>query len=69
MRLSEQIIEAVAEEEGIEASEIDEPLFGALDTDALDKLYRAEAGSIVFTWRGHEVRAYSGGTVQVDPLE
>jgi hypothetical protein len=67
--LSHAVIEAVAAREGVDPAELPEALYDAVDTDALDSLFRAEDGEVVFPYMGYEVRVTSAGVVDLTPLD
>lgn len=67
---SEAIIEAVADREGVDPTDLDVPLFEAIDPEALDSLVRtAERGQtslrIEFTYYGYEVAVATDGSVDL----
>jgi hypothetical protein len=68
---SSQVVEAVAREEGVSATELSPPLYDVVDTDALDELLSSdstrESGSlrISFEYRGHDVSVESGDAIEV----
>lgn len=70
--LSQAIVTAVAEEEGVEPTELP-PLFRVIDTDALDVLFTPRGrekpqteGRVVFHYLGYEVTVDSAGRVKLD---
>lgn len=69
--LSQAIIAAVAEEEGVDPTELP-PLYRVIDTDALDSLFRTDResgrseGRVVFPYRGYEITVYSTGRIELD---
>lgn len=69
---SERIVETVAAREGVDPMDLDEPLFAAIDPDALDALLqRGETRStmspiqLTFVYHGYEVTVTSDGAVEV----
>ena len=71
---SQAVVTAVAEETGTDPMELD-PLFNAVDSDALNALLRShDAGidssllEVEFTYAGCEVRVASDGAVQATAL-
>lgn len=57
-----EVVEAVAEAEGIDPVTLEPPLYDVIDTDALDALFRRSdgtrsdtIGTVEFTYRGHTV--------------
>ena len=71
---SQAIIEAVAEREGVEVTEIEppayEPLYAVVNPEALDRLFRTADGSsttarVHLEYEGYEVTVYGDGRVEV----
>ncbi|MFC7096825.1 HalOD1 output domain-containing protein [Halobaculum marinum] len=66
------VISAVAEARGVRPTELDAPLYDAVDPDALQRLFPCdgqESGadvSVQFTWAGCSVSVYGPGHVSVD---
>ncbi|AZQ14167.1 HalOD1 output domain-containing protein [Halorubrum sp. PV6] len=75
MTLSQKVLERVAELEDAAPHELEEPLFEAVDPDALDQVFRTQPngprraeGRVRFSYHGYEVVAYADGRVSVqDP--
>ena len=74
--LSEAVLEAVATEMGVEQSDLPDPLFDAIEPEALDSLFRPDrnghptrSGHTTFSYAGYEVTAYSDKRVELQPLE
>lgn len=65
--LSGAVLAAVAKREGIDPVELSEPLFPAIDTEALDRLFKAASGTVTFQYLDYEIRVDSDGTVEVQP--
>ncbi|MFC6784751.1 HalOD1 output domain-containing protein [Halobaculum halobium] len=70
--VSETVIFAVADARGVAPTELEPPLYDAVDADALERLCEsAEAGAhptaieVEFTWAGCEVFVGSNGRVVV----
>lgn len=64
-----QIVDAVAEAEGVEPVTLDPPLAEVVDPDAVERLVEGSTASdleIRFTYRGHDVVVDDSGRVQVD---
>jgi hypothetical protein len=64
-----QIVDAVAEAEGVEPVALDPPLAEIVDPDALETLIEDSATSnleIQFAYRGHDIVVDDSGRVQVD---
>jgi hypothetical protein len=61
-KLSDKVVERVAEAEGVDASELETPLFEAVDPDALDRIFEPikkkserNQGQIQFPYHGYRV--------------
>jgi len=67
--LCSQVVSAVARTEDIEPVALEPRLFGAIDGDALDRLFRATDGHVSFEYHGYEVTVTSDGDVSLDPLD
>lgn len=70
--LSTAIVEAVADDLGIDPQEVAQPLGEVVDSDALDRLFRPHLnaasptdGSVSFSYNGYDVRAHSDGRVDL----
>lgn len=63
--LSRTVIEAVAAREGVEPTELSEPLASAVDPDALDSLFSRGSGHVLFTYLDYEVRVTATGDVSL----
>lgn len=69
--LSQVIIEAVAEAEGISPDQLDRPLHNAIDPDALDALFaeRTEAnGYVVFDYYGYDITVHPDEQIALEPV-
>ena len=64
-RVSTAVIEAVASEEGVDPVDLREPLFDAIDPNALETLFRNGAGRVTFEYHGYEVTVDSDRNVDV----
>lgn len=69
---SESVIESVAAREGVDPTELDVPLFDAIDPDALDALVRTANDEqdrppiqVSFIYHGYNVIVSSDGLVHV----
>lgn len=69
-QLSARVLEAVAEHEGVDPVDLPEPLYEAVDPDALDEFFRESTAncSVAFDYLGYRVTAYADGDVTVDEL-
>ena len=70
MSLSNKVLERVAEAEGRDPTELDEPLFEVVDPDALDAIFEStengphrNAGTVDFEYQGYSVRVTAEGDV------
>lgn len=66
--LSESVVKAVANAEGVDPTELDTPLYAVIDGDALNSLFRDCRGKVVFRYAGYEVTVTNGGSVDLAPL-
>ncbi len=71
--LSQTIVEAVAETEGIAPEALTPPLYDVVDPEALGNLFtatgrnrRSAGGRVRFTYHGHDVTVWADGEVDVD---
>ena len=69
---SRAVVDAVAVREGVDPADLSGPLYRAVDTDALDALFRADGpaklddGACVrFGYAGYEVTVYADGRVEL----
>lgn len=60
------IVTTIADSEGVDPTKLP-PLYDAIDTDALDTLFRSSEwyGTVVFSYLGYEITAHSCGDVTV----
>lgn len=70
--LSLAVVEAIAEREGVEAIDLDRPLYDVVDPDALENLFPRDAGGeprcrghVTFAYGRHTVRVASDGEVRI----
>jgi hypothetical protein len=66
------VIEAIAEHEGLDPLDLDQPLYEVIDTDALDSIIgEGKDGlsevTVQFSYNGCRVHATSDGSVEVNP--
>jgi hypothetical protein len=71
-KLSSKVIEALAAEEGVAPTELRDPLYDAIELEALDDLFsdrvdgsQRSDGLVEFVYRSYEVTVYSDGRVDV----
>lgn len=69
---SSAVVERVAAREGVDPTDLDVPLFDAIDPDALDSIVRSSdpdrddgLGTVRFAYYGYEVTVRADGTVRV----
>jgi hypothetical protein len=72
MDSTERVLQRVADAEGTEPSELEEPLYEAVDPDALETLFESvedgphrEEGKVRFPYQGYEVTVHAEGDVSV----
>lgn len=68
------VIEAVAEREGVDPMELEPPLRSVVDIEAVDRLFAPTKngprnGQVAFEYRGYTVRVKETGDVVVDPID
>jgi len=68
-KLSEAVVAAVADREGVDPIDLDRPLYDAIDPDALDDLFENSAVRVQFDYLGYTVSIGQGGTVCVTETE
>lgn len=64
---SERVVRAVAKREAVDATELDPPLFEAVQPDALDSLFdgRDTDGRVEFQWLGYRIVVFSSGSIRI----
>lgn len=68
--VSTSVVIAIADAEGVDPVELDDPLHDWVDPDALDALVESmEEGCVVFEAAGYRVQVGADGTVTVDETE
>lgn len=67
--VSEAVVDAVAAEENVEPENLDPPLYPAVDTDALNSVFRTDDGEVIIRYLDYEVVAHAGGAVEISSLE
>lgn len=67
--VTESVVEAVADADGVGPEELAPPLYDAIDPDALERLLATAPGTrrVVFTYNGYEVTVRGDGSVAIDP--
>ncbi|MFP9190482.1 HalOD1 output domain-containing protein [Natronosalvus vescus] len=65
--MSMRVIEAIAEDSGVDPLDLEVPLFEAVDPEALDQLFRDDVQcTVTFEYVGREITVQHDGTVTVD---
>jgi len=67
--VSEAVLTAVAEREGVEETELDTPLYDAIDPDALDALFQNRRGHVSFQYAGYLVTVDHDRNITLTPLD
>ncbi len=62
-RLTEAVLAAVADREGVDLTELKTPLNDVVDADALDALFRDGTGQVTFDYGGYTVTVDHAGDV------
>lgn len=68
-RTSMRIVDAVAMHRKVQPTDLDAPLYAAIDPEALDRLVDSQVGgalNVTFEYAGHSVRVDGEGRVTVD---
>lgn len=63
--LTMALINAIADQEDVDPTELNPPLFDVLDPEALDSLFRTTEGGVTFTYLEYAVAVQSDGTVEL----
>lgn len=69
MLLSQSVVEAVAEQEGVEPAELEPPLYEVVNPDALDNLFwedERSRGAVLFMYKDYRVVVDSTDTVRLE---
>lgn len=64
--MTEAVVSAVAEREGVDPTRLPTPLNDVVDTDALEAIFRADTGRVTFEYMGYLVTVDHTGTVTLD---
>lgn len=66
-----RVVEAVADHRGVDAAALSEPLYDAVDPEALDALVAHEGfwGTVVFRYAGCQVTVGGDGSVDVAQVQ
>ncbi len=72
MDSTERVLQRVADAEGTEPSELEEPLYEVVDPEALETIFKSfedgphrEAGELRFPYHGYDVTVHADGEVSV----
>lgn len=61
------VITKIADREGIDAAQLDTPIFEVIDPEALSRLFRDGTGQVSFRYRGYSVTVDHTGHVELGP--
>ncbi|MFU8868391.1 HalOD1 output domain-containing protein [Natronococcus sp.] len=68
-----RVVETVANAEGVDPTELEPPLYDAVDPNAIDDLFAATTapnasrnGQLTFRYRGYDVTVRADGTVSLE---
>ena len=64
--VSEAVLSAVADREGVGPEELGTPLYDVIDPEALDNLFRNGSGRVTFEYMNYVVTVDNRGTVRVE---
>lgn len=64
--VTEQVVSAVAEREGVDERDLRRPLFDVIDPDALEHVFRSGQGQVSFQYLGYHVTVSYETTPVVD---
>lgn len=72
--ISLEIVEKVAERNGVEPQDLTPPLHSAIDTEALNKLFEStksgpREGAVTFEYNGYTVKVVATGSVDVEIMD
>jgi len=66
--LAGEVVSAVARAEDVDPTDVEPPMFEAIDGDALDRLFRETTGHVTFEYSDYEVTVTSEGDVSLEQL-
>jgi len=66
--LTQAVVSAVARAESIDTTAVEPPLFEAVDTEAMGRLFRDTRGHLTFEYKDYMVTVDSDGEITLDPL-
>jgi len=67
LTLSEAVLDAVADHEGVSPEELNPPLYDVVDPDALETIFRGTTGQIRFEYHDYVVTVDHAGSVRLQP--
>lgn len=67
--LCTRIVREVAEKKGVDAMDLQPPLYDAINPDAMDALFGGSDGELTFEYCGYSVSIDSDREVSVDPID
>jgi hypothetical protein len=62
--LTRRVLETVAAREGVTTTDLTTPLYEVVDPEALDALFTAGVGHVVFPYYGYRITVYGDGRVE-----
>jgi len=62
--LSTAVIAGIASQLSVEPTDLDTPLFEAINPEALDTLFRDSTGAVTFRYENYDVTVHSDGRVE-----
>lgn len=65
---SERVLSEIARREGVEPGELPEPLYDAINPDALNDLFTSGSARVMFEYLGYNVVVTSDGDIRIDSL-
>jgi len=66
--LTRDVVSAVARAEGVDPTDVEPPLFEAVDTEALERIFRDTSGQLTFEYKDYVVTVSSDGDIALEPL-
>jgi hypothetical protein len=67
--MSDAVLTAIAEREGIGKEDLEQPLYDAVSPEALDSLFRNSGGKVTFEYHGYVVTVDSSRQVDIAPAQ
>ncbi|WP_324663044.1 HalOD1 output domain-containing protein [Haloarcula sediminis] len=66
--VTDEIVSAVAQAEGVDPADVEPSLFESVDTRALERLFRDTRGHVTFEYKNYVVTVSSDGDITLEPL-